>query len=185
MIFKGDRQLTPALTDILDDTTPKNNKTFSSNKINSENNILNTKIDSETTRATAKENELETTITNISTVTTGNISTGFQNNFVGHIYWTKVGKVVNLSVELNKRVNDLSSWTWHLLNTLPSNLRPKQRVVCMAFTDYTCNIPADGGGCVNNEIQVSTNGQIHINPRNNIGLLNGDFIFWNITFITN
>lgn len=62
MIFKGDRQLTPALTDLLDDTTPKNNKTYSSNKINSENDALNTAIADETTRATTKENELNTAI---------------------------------------------------------------------------------------------------------------------------
>lgn len=33
MIFKGNTKLTPALTEILDDTTPSNNKTYSSEKI--------------------------------------------------------------------------------------------------------------------------------------------------------
>ena len=33
MIFKGNTKMTPALTDLLDDTTAKNNKTYSSNKI--------------------------------------------------------------------------------------------------------------------------------------------------------
>ena len=88
MIFKGDRQLTPALTDLLDDTAPKNNKTYSSNKINSGNEALDTKITNEITRATNKETELNTAISN------------------------EVTRATNKETELNTAINNKLNWTY-------------------------------------------------------------------------
>ena len=106
MIFKGDRQLTPALTDILDDTTPKNNKTFSSNKINNENETLDAKITNEIIRATNKENELNTAITNEVTRATNKeteLNTTISN---------EVTRATNKENELNTAINNKLNWKY-------------------------------------------------------------------------
>ena len=106
MIFKGDRQLTPAITDLLDDTTPKNNKTYSSNKINNENETLNTKITNEITRATDKETELNTAITNEVTRATN------KENELNTAISNEVARATTKENKLNTAITNKLNWTY-------------------------------------------------------------------------